>query len=456
MGMKVLLVASEVAPYAKTGGLGDVLGVLPKALQAQGVDARVIFPKYQNSSFGQLGQVAEFSVSTGFSHKEAKVYQVLEAPGVYTVENYHYFGRDGVYGHHDDHERFYFFTRAALMFLKHIDFKPDVIHFNDWQTGMGSFYLKEMLESDPFYEGIKTLFSIHNIQHQGNFDRRILGGIDVSDYYFTPDRIELYGNVSYMKAGIVYSDAVSTVSEKYAKEIQTPSYGFGLDGAIGSRKKDLHGIINGIEYTDIDFMNQPKDRRYLQERVGLPQRDVPVVALISRLAEQKGIDIIAVALEEILSHDVQLVVLGTGEGRYEDLFKSYAQRYDNLSVNLYFDTQLSMDIYKHSDMFLMPSLFEPCGLTQMIAMKYGTVPIVRKTGGLEDTVTHFNPKTGKGNGFSFEDYDANGLMWGFNAALAAFHQPEAWKQVVANAFASRFTVEDSAHKYLELYEKMKG
>lgn len=457
MSLKVLLVGSEAAPYVKTGGLGDVLGVLPKALQEQGIDARVIFPKHHIAKLDHLEEIARFSIGMGYGAKEAKVYKVDNSDSVYTVENDHFFWRDGLYGYGDDHERYYFFTKAVLEFIKTIEFKPDIIHFNDWQVGMGSFILKEVYHDDPFYKDIKTLFSIHNIQHQGNFDRGILHSIDVSDYYFTSDKIELYGRVSYMKAGIMYSDVVSTVSKKYAKEIQTPAFGFGLDGAMASRKKDLYGIINGIEYDDdIEFMNAPKDRAYLQEKLGLPRRDVPVIALISRLVEQKGIDILSVAMSELLNMDIQLIVLGTGEYRYEEMFKGYNRIFDNFSANIYFDVDLSMDIYKHADMFLMPSLFEPCGLAQMISMKYGTVPIVRKTGGLEDTVTHFDKESGEGNGFSFEDYDANGLMWAVRNAMETFNDPEAWDKVVQNAKDSRFTVEDSAKKYIKLYEKMRG
>ena len=456
MSKKVLLVASEVSPYAKTGGLGDVLGILPKEMREQGLDVKVIFPKYEYAVVGDTELVTKFSIGLGFTSKEARVHEIVDDRGFYMVENAHYFMRNNIYGYGDDHERFYFFTRAALEFIKRLDWKPDVIHFNDWQTGMGSFYLKEMLHDDAFYEDISTVFSIHNIQHQGNFDRKALVDLDISDYYFTPDKIEMYDRLNFMKAGLVYSDAIVTVSQKYAKEIQTPSYGFGLDGVIGSRKNNLYGIINGIDYDDIDFMQIPKDKRYLQERVGLEQRDVPVFALITRLAEQKGIDIIAGVLDELLSKDIQLIVLGTGEERYERLFKSYAEKYNNLSVNLFFDTQLSMDIYKHSDMFLMPSLFEPCGLAQMISMKYGTVPVVRKTGGLEDTVTHFDRETGSGNGFSFEDYDATGLMWAINQALEVYYDKYHWERVVINATNTRLTVRSSAKKYLDLYNNMRG
>lgn len=457
MNLKVLLMTSEAGPYAKTGGLGDVMEILPKELRKQNVDARVVFPKYKNlSKFNSLTDLGRVSVGIGFRHHEGQILRVDEEENHnYVIANDHFFGRDNLYGYEDDHKRFYFFVRAALEFLKLINFKPHVIHLNDWQVGLTSFHLEEFLYDDPFYADIATLFSIHNIQHQGNFHRGILPELDISDYYFTPDKLELHGNVSYMKSAIVYSHAISTVSAKYAKEIQTPTYSYGLDGVIAARKRDLYGIINGISYEDVD-KGIMKDRDYIQNRVHLPEHNVPVIALISRLVQQKGIDIIAVALDEILSMDLQLVVLGTGELRYEELFREYSRRYpDKLAAHIYFSTDLSIDIYKHSDMFLMPSLFEPCGLSQMIAMKYGTIPIVRKTGGLEDTVQHFNPKTKEGNGFVFEDYDANGLMWALREAMSIYQDGVMWGAVAKNALASKFTVEASATKYIEVYNKIK-
>ena len=454
MNLKVLIAASEVAPYSKTGGLGDVMHILPQELRAQNVDVRVVFPKYKNfSKFDTLQTMNKFSIGIKWHHWDAQVFQVDEVEkGIYAIGNDHFFDRDELYGYDDDYVRFYFFTMALFEMLKRIDFKPDIIHFNDWQLGLGSFYLKEAVVDDPFYKDITTVYSIHNIQHQGNFGVDILDTLNISGYYFNHEMLEHYGKVSFMKAGIVYSDSITTVSKTYAQEIQTPRYSYGLDSVLSHRKDDLYGILNGISYEDID-KGIPKDRDYIQERVGLPIKNVPVVALITRLVEQKGIDIIAVALDEILSYDLQLVVLGTGEDRYERLFMEYSQRYENLASHIYFSTKLSMDIYLHSDMFLMPSLFEPCGLAQMIAMKYGTIPIVRKTGGLQDTVQHFDLEKRTGNGFVFEDYDANGLMWAINQAMEIYKEPALWGQVAINALNSKFTDKDMAKEYIELYKK---
>lgn len=458
MNLKVLLLASELFPYAKTGGLGEAISILSKELRRQNIDARVIFPKYKTlSKYDNLSTVCKFPIGIKWRHHQAHVLQINDNTELfaYTIANDHFFLRDNFYGYEDDFERFNFFTLAALELLKHIDFKPHIIHFNDWQVGLGSFYLKEKYSAydEHFYQNISSVFSIHNIQHQGNFDKGILSPLDIPEYYYTPELIELFGKVSFMKSGIVYSDIITTVSETYAKEIQTPAYSYGLDGVISSRKKDLFGIINGIYYNDTNG-SIIKDKKYLQERVALPIKNVPVIALITRLVEQKGIDIIALALEEILSHELQLIVLGTGEYRYENLFLDYGRRYKNLSSHIYFSTELSLDIYKHSDMFLMPSLFEPCGLSQMISMKYGTIPIVRKTGGLEDTVQHFNAKNKTGNGFVFEDYDANGLMWALKEALNLYNNQSLWKIVCENALKSKFTAEDSAKKYIEIYKKI--
>ena len=410
---KILLVSSEVAPYAKTGGLGEVINILHTELRKQGVDARVVFPRYKNiACFNTLEQIGEVIVNVAGKTQGGQILAVDNpADHIYAIGNEDMFFRDGFYGYPDDHYRFYFFTVAVLAMIKSLDFKPDIINFNDWQVGLGAFYLKEALIDDPFFADIATVFSIHNIQHQGSFGADALDQIGIDPYYFNLHMLECYGRLNFMKAGIVFNDAVTTVSKTYAKEIQTPFYSYGLDGVIKSRRQDLYGIINGISYDDVMAEPVVKDRAALQQRLGLPVEDRPVVALITRLVEQKGIDIIAHSLDQLLSRGLQLVVLGVGEERYERLFHDYASRYHNLSAHLYFNTELSLDIYKHSDMFLMPSLFEPCGIAQMIAMKYGTVPIVRKTGGLDDTVKHFDPESRWGNGFVFNDYDSGGLVW---------------------------------------------
>ena len=478
--LKVLFVGSEVAPYAKSGGLGDVIAALPKALARLSIDARVVFPKYQSIKLEYLEgsqYIDSFNVKLGWRSQNASIFQMSdEITGnvpTYMIENSYYFGRDGFYGYGDDFERFAFFSKASIEFLSLIDFKPDVIHFNDWQTALGPLYLKDYYKRYRFFSNIKTLFTIHNIQYQGMFGSEILGMIDLNSGYFTGDKLEFYGKVNYLKSGIVYSDAISTVSETYAREIQTHSYSYGMDGVLRSRAADLYGIINGI---DTDMYNPETDKNLtsnynadsadkkndnklaLQRRLNLPERaDVPMFAVISRLADQKGFDLIAFVMDELMARDIQLVVLGTGDSRYEHLFWRLAEQYpDKLSANILFNEELARQIYASADIFLMPSLFEPCGLGQIISMRYGTIPVVRKTGGLSDTVSHFDKDDPEstGNGFLFEDYLASGLMWAINRATDCFYDKESWRRVVQNAMHGDFSWPSSAEKYIELYEKL--
>jgi len=392
-----------------------------------------------------------------------------DCPQMYMIENDYYFGRDGYYGYGDDYERFAFFSKASIEFLTKVDFCPDIIHFNEWQTGLGCTYLRDMYRGFTFYENMKSLFSIHNLNYQGIFGRETLWSIGLNDGYFTNGDLEFYENISLLKAGIVHSDAVSTVSETYAQEIQTSSYGYGMDGLLrmrGEYEGNLYGIVNGIDvelndpatdqrifvnYDVSNVMEKKRENKYkLQEQLGLPRSDAPMIGIISRLASQKGFDIISLALDEILSKDVQLVILGTGEGRYEELFRNYAWRYpDKLSTQITFSDELAQCIYASSDIFLMPSVYEPCGLGQMFAMRYGTLPVVRKTGGLADTVRHYE------NGFVFEDFVASGLMWALNQALECYYTPK-WQELVTNAMTCDFSWDKSAAAYIELYNKLKG
>ncbi len=476
--LKVLIVSSEVSPYAKSGGLGEVAGSLPAALKKQGVDARVVFPKYKNvncNNLTNLKYLDSFTVNLSWRRQSASVYSFdgISGDGVttmYMIENDYYFGRDGYYGYSDDYERFAFFSKAALEFLIKVDFKPDIIHFNDWQTGLGPVYLKDMYKGFVFYSDIKSIFTIHNLQYQGVFGREVLSSLDLNDGYYTGGQLEFYHNISFMKAGLLYADAITTVSEAYAREIQTPHFAYGMDGILRSREQDLYGILNGIDtikydpmtdkylyahFNKNDLSGKQENKRRLQERLGLPQTNVPVVSIISRLVDQKGIDLVAVAIEEILSKDLQLVVLGIGDGRYENMFKHYAYHYPHkLSANITFDDDIAQKIYSGSDIFLMPSLFEPCGLGQLYAMRYGTVPVVRNTGGLADTVQHFDNATLTGNGFVFNDYLASGMMWALNEALRTFHNQDEWHSLVENCMDCDFSWDASAKKYKALYEKL--
>lgn len=478
MALKVLFVSAEVSPYAKSGGLGDVAGSLPKALQAAGVDVRVVFPKYRTIKDEYLSScqyISSFDISLDWRTQKADIYTIRGDVPTYMIGNDFYFGRAGYYGYGDDNERFAFFSKAAIEFLDFIDFVPDVIHCNDWQTGPICLYVKDVYSKIKCFSDIKTLYTIHNLQYQGMFPKDTLRmmGLD-ENYYFTNDKLEYYNMASFMKAGLLYCDAISTVSTTYAYEVQTPQYGYGLDGVLRCRADKLYGIVNGIDYDlnnpatskkiyanfDADNISgKAENKRQLQAELGLPQRDeVPVISIISRLADQKGINLVLQAAHELLSKDVQLVVLGTGEYHYENMFRDLQYRYpDKVSANILFDDTLAQKIYAGSDMFLMPSLFEPCGLGQLFSMSYGTVPITRTTGGLVDTVKHFNAETGEGNGFQFHDYDAGGLMWAVNQALAVyFDDKDLWNRVVQNAIRTRFSWEDSAEKYIEVYKTISG
>ena len=473
--LKVLFISSEVSPYAKSGGLGDVAGSLPKALKDMGVDVRVVFPKYKNikPQYTETAKyIGSYKVKLDWREQSASVYELDSEVTTYIIENDYYFtNRDGYYGYGDDGERFTFFSRAALDLLNIIDFIPDVIHCNDWQSAPVCLYVKDYYKRYVALENVKTLYTIHNLQYQGICGKDCLNLMGLNEGYFTQDKMEFNGMISFMKTGIVYADAVSTVSKTYANEIQTSQYGYGLDGVLRQRKNDLFGIVNGIDYSQDDpatnksiYVNfdannlsgKKENKRLLQEELGLPVKDVPMISIISRLVDQKGINLVIDAINELVSKDIQFVVLGTGDGRYEHILKEFECRYpDKISANIMFDGNLAKKIYASSDLFLMPSLFEPCGLGQLFAMSYGTVPIVRTTGGLVDTVTEYNRETKVGNGFAFKDYDANGMLWAINQAISVYNS-EDWETVVKNAINTRFSWEISAKEYIDLYEKLKN
>ena len=472
--LKVLIVSSEAAPYAKSGGLGDVVGTLPKVLKEHGVDVRIAIPKYKsinNKHFIGIDYLGSFETSLGWRKQPAGILQKDGDFTTYFIENDYYFGRDGYYGYDDDNERFGFFCKAVLEMLQFIDFYPDIIHCNDWQTGPVCVLLKEVYSKFTGYKNIKTLFTIHNLQYQGTFSRETMDMIDIPYYCF--GYLEFYGQISFMKAGLMYTDMISTVSDTYAEEIKTFAYGYGLDGVMRLRSDRLCGILNGIDYVkndpatdsriyvnyDVNSIEKKKENKaMLQKELGLEVRDVPVISIISRLAGQKGIDLISWIAEELLNKDVQLVVLGTGEKYLEDYFKDLEWRHKGkVCANIMFDDTRAQRIYASSDIFLMPSLFEPCGLGQMFSLRYGTIPVVRKTGGLADTIKHYNKETKEGNGFVFEHYTADGLMWAVNEALETYWaDTDDWECIVKNAMNCDFSWDKSAEKYIELYNKIKN
>lgn len=475
--MKILYVAAEAVPFAKTGGLADVAGSLPKALKADGVDVRVIMPK-----FGKIPEAyrnamehvydGELPVAWRKKYVGLDKYE-LDGVTYYFVDNEEYFNREGFYGYDDDAERFSFFSRAVLDLLPAMDFWPDVIHTNDWHAGLVNVFLKLEHMGDARYERIKTVYTIHNLKYQGVFPKDVMPDVLGLDWkYFNNGDLEFYDAVNFMKGGIIYADAITTVSKTYAKEIQYPYFGEHLDGLLRSREQDLSGIVNGIDYSVYNprtdkyifetYDEESLDRKFdnkiaLQKSLGLPERrNVPLIAIVSRLVEPKGMDLVVRMMDEILQHeDIQLVVLGTGEKRYEDWFKGLAWRYPKkVSVNIYFSNELAQRIYAGADIFLMPSNYEPCGIGQLIALRYGTIPVVRQTGGLKDTVQQYNKYTQEGNGFVFENYNAHEMMYALKRALSFYGSYEIWHKIQFNAVQADYSWKRSAKEYEALYERL--
>ncbi|MDD3438552.1 MAG: glycogen synthase GlgA [Clostridiaceae bacterium] len=474
--INVLFAASEAVPFAKTGGLADVAGTLPRELVKLGADVRLIIPKYKSiprNFVEAMEYIGYVYVDLAWRHQYCAVLK-LEYQGVitYFIDNEYYFNRDCLYGHFDEAEQFAFFSRAVLKVLPLIDFKPDIIHCNDWQTGVVSAFLKAGFGHIGFLKDIKTVYTIHNLKYQGMFPKEVLGDIlGLSWDYFNPEGLELHDCVNYMKAGIAYSDIVTTVSKTYAEEIKTDFFGENLNGILTKRSESIFGILNGIDYlendpeTDTriyksfnaeDLEGKYENKKMLQESLGLPQREeVPVIGVVSRLVGQKGFDLIAHVLDEMLKMDIQLVVLGTGDSNYENMFRNAAERYPGkVSANIKYDGVLAQRIYAGSDMFLMPSLYEPCGLSQIFSLRYGTVPIVRETGGLKDTVMPYNEFTGEGTGFSFANYNAHEMQDTVKRAISFYKNKDIWEKIVKSGMKQDFSWSKSAKEYMELYEKM--
>ena len=472
--MKVLFAASEAHPFIKTGGLGDVMGALPKSLIKLGVDARVVIPKYKNIK-DELKQklqfVKWFTVPVGWRNQYCGVFQYQHNEVIYYfIDNEYYFNRDGLYGYFDDGERFAFFKRAVLEYIKQIDWQPDLINCNDWQTGMVPVLLNLEYKKDQFYSRIKTVFSIHNLLFKGSFSPKVLPELFGYDYMpLVNGSVELDGSVSFLKGGLNYCDQITTVSKTYAEEIKTPQYGEGLDGFLRSKSYYLMGIVNGIDYEEFNpqddkfifknfninsINNKVENKLALQRELGLPpKKDTPMIGIISRLTHQKGCDLIVNMIDRLLQRDIQVVILGTGDYWYEETFKNLQYRYpDKVSANIKFDNTLAHKIYAATDMFLMPSLFEPCGLGQLIALRYGSIPIVRETGGLKDTVYPYNKYNGVGNGFGFKNFNSNELMQIIEYALTIYNDKNAWNNIIRQAMNSDNSWEKSATQYKWLYE----
>jgi starch synthase len=474
--LKILLVSSEAVPFAKVGGLADVAGSLPKALRRLGHDARLALPKYgriNEAEFGLSKVLDSLPVPVGSDHEPASIFEsAVEGMPVYLVGSDKYFGREEVYGYDDDGERFVFFCRAALEMLKNLDWQPDVIHCNDWHTGIIPNWLGTIYKDDPFFANTATAFTIHNLAYQGIFGPELLEFANLADYGLIPHPKDdgLSRLVVLMARGILFADVINTVSERYAQEILTPEYGERLDPILSQRRDRLFGILNGLDYevwdpaTDRDIVvnydMDSLDRRVenklaLQRETDLPtDPDVLLIGVISRLADQKGFDILAEASDQLMELDLQFVLLGTGEERYHRVFANVAGKYQGqAAVFLKFDAALARRIYAGSDAFLMPSRFEPCGLGQLIAMRYGSVPIVRSTGGLADTVQGFDPATGQGNGFAFDEYSGEALLRAVKSALDVYGHKDTWRTLMERGMRADFSWQASARKYVELYHK---
>lgn len=478
--MKILFVASEAHPFIKTGGLGDVMGALPKTLAQNGDDVRVIIPKYsgiKRQYSSDMNFITSFGVNVGWRTQHCGIFELKhENVTYYFVDNEYYFKRDGLYGYFDDGERFAYFDRAVLEILRKVNWCPDVLHCNDWQCAMipALHKLEYIKHEDGFYSNMKTVISIHNLLFQGNFDKEILPelfGYTLEQY--DNGMMELNGATSFMKAGLVYADKIVTVSNSYAEEIKTPWYGEKLDGVLRERDHDVWGIVNGIDYEEYNpekdsyilknysknsFAIKKENKMSLQQELGLPIRgDVPMISIISRLTNQKGIDLVINCADKLLRQDIQLAILGTGDYGYEEHFKGLSHRYnDKVSVNICFDNALAHKIYASSDMFLMPSAFEPCGLGQLIALRYGTIPVVRETGGLKDTISPYNKYDITGNGFSFANYSSQELISTIEEAIRTYHRKNEWDVLVKNAMSSENSWEKSAKVYRNLYEIIVG
>nr|WP_165983463.1 glycogen synthase [Macrococcus goetzii] len=464
---KVLFVASECTPFFKSGGLADVIGSLPKYLnQTNQCEVRVILPMYASLKKEYRDMLEEemvYQTPVGWRFQYTRILSLeLEGIKYYFVDNLQYFGRDGMYGYEDDCERFVFFSNAVIEFIYRSDYKPDILHGHDWQAGAAV----AICNIKRPVEGIKTVFTIHNIKYQG------LLMYDAFEDVFNLDRthfagFEWNGMLNLLKAGIFHADKITTVSPSYAEEIKTPYYGEGLEDLLNMRHHDLIGIVNGIDVDDYHSMKDPsipvnfkssipkkqENKTILQEKINLPvNKDIPMYAIITRMVEQKGLDLVMRILEEFVQQDVQIVILGNGDYRYEQYFHYLSDKYpDKVSLHLGFNEAFSREIYAASDFFIMPSLFEPCGLSQLIALQYKSIPIVRETGGLKDTVMPFNYVTHEGTGLSFANYNAHELLDRLYASLAIYRNKDEYKSLIKNIAKVNHSWDASAQKYLEIY-----
>ena len=482
--LRVLFLSPEVAPFAKTGGLADVAGSLPKAFKGMGCDIRVAMPYYRMVKKGN------FKVTVLFEDVEITLFgQTLKddvfssgADGsipLYLINKDEYFDREYLYGtpkgdYLDNVERFVYFSRMAFLLCKMLDFQPHVFHCNDWQTGLIPAYLRTIYKEDPFFSGTCSVFTIHNIAYQGIFDEKKLKITGLPREVYHPGGIEYWGKINFLKAGIVFSDIINTVSHTYSREIQTPEFGHGLEGALGDRSDHLYGILNGADYgewnpktdpfiaanyDENDLSGKAKCKEDLLSEFNLPSslNKLPILAVISRLADQKGLDLLAKSMADLMKMDLGFILLGTGDERYHRLFRRIAKDYPKKAgIKIAYDNTLAHKIEAGADLFLMPSRYEPCGLNQMYSLKYGTVPLVRATGGLDDTIQGYNPKTGKGTGFKFQRYSPRDFLDTVRKALAVYRDRENWKRLMIRGMKVDFSWHRAAREYMNLYKMAMG
>ena len=479
--LSVLFVTPEAVPFAKTGGLADVAGALPKFIEPLGCKLILVMPCYRGVRHSglplqYLGE--EIEVPLGNETIRADIYQgqLTQNIPVYFIGREEFFDREYLYGtsrgdYFDNAERFIFFSRAALILAQHIGFSPEIIHHHEWQTGLIPAYLESIYRADPFFSHTASVFTIHNIAYQGLFKKEKFWITGLPIEMYNPEGIEFWERINLMKSGIVYADVINTVSQKYAEEIQTSEYGYGLDGILKKRGGDLYGILNGVDYQDWDpsrdahlvadydlndLSGKRECKKDLLKEFHLPSslENAPLLGMISRLADQKGFDLLAEILEELFTLDIGFVLLGTGEQKYHDLFHQVAQKYpQKAGIRLTYDDPLAHKIEAGCDLFLMPSKYEPCGLNQIYSLKYGTIPLVRATGGLDDTIVNYSPTTRRGNGFKFTRYDAKEFLDHIKSAIGFYSQPEHWRQLIRNAMMSDFSWKRSAAAYLQLYRR---
>lgn len=467
--MKVLFVTSEALPFAASGGLGDVAGSLPHAIRQRLVGCRIVMPLYEDipdELRANMKFLTSISVPVSWRRQYCGIFEARHNGVIYyLLDNQYYFKRHGLYGHYDDAERFAFFSRAALEIINEIDFKPDVIHCNDWQSALVPIYYRLFYQDNPDYESIKTLYTIHNIQYQGIYGMEIL-----DDVFGIPQSarglVEFDNNINLMKGAIEACDWVNTVSTTYAQEILDPWFSHGLDGILRNNAEKLSGILNGIDtenynpetdplipdhYNAQDYSAKAINKAKLQERFGLPiNPDVPIIAMVTRLVSHKGLDLVRHIFDELLQKDVQFIMLGSGDWAYENFFKEMHEKYpEKFGLVVGFIPELAHKIYAGADIFLMPSKSEPCGLAQMVSLRYGTIPIVRETGGLKDSVTDCGD--GKGNGFTFMTYNAHDMLNAINRAIELYDDKEQWSVMVQRALNCDFSWGRSANEYIRLY-----